>query len=181
CAPDRMHESKMRSMQRLAAQSGKFAAQRLGKLAQLGLEAGAVKRIADQRMADRAQMHAHLMRAPGLERAFEQRGDLLFSAAEGRDRAPMGHSLASPVFERGHLGPARWMASDRRIDHTLRPVWRAPHEGEIAALELAGSAMVGELRCERMMCLVGLGDDHEPARVLVEAMHDAGPRHAADS
>src|SRR6185369_13108679 len=101
-----MHESKMRSMQRLAGQSGKFAAQRLGKLAQLGLEAGAVKRIADH-----AQMHAHLMRAPGLERAFEQRGDFLFSAAEGRDRAPMGHSLASPVFERGHLGPARWMAS----------------------------------------------------------------------
>src|SRR4029079_16042923 len=79
CAPDRMHESKMRSMQRPAGQSGKFAAQRLGKLAQLGLEAGAVKRIADQRVADRAQMHAHLMRAPGLERAFEQRGDLLFS------------------------------------------------------------------------------------------------------
>src|SRR6188768_1547767 len=157
-----MHESKMRSMQRLAAQSGKFAAQRLGKLSQLGFEARTVKRIADQGMADRAQMHAHLMRAPGLERAFEQRGDLLFSAAQGRDRAPMGHSLASPVFERGHLGPARWMASDRRIDHTLRSVWRAPHEGEIAALELAGSAMVGELRCERMMCLVGLAMTMSP-------------------
>src|SRR6185437_9017363 len=176
-----MHESKMRSMQRLAAQSGKFAAQRLGKASQLGFEARTVKRIADQGMADRAQMHAHLMRAPGLERAFEQRGDLLFSAAEGRDRAPMGHSLTSPVLERGHLGPARWMTSDRRIDHTLRPVWRAPYEGEIAALKLARPAMVGELRCERVMGLIGLGDDHEPARVLVETMHDAGPRHAADA
>jgi len=38
-----------------------------------------------------------------------------------------------------------------------------------------------ELRCERVMGLIGLGDDHEPARVLVETMHDAGPRHAADA
>src|SRR4029453_2498893 len=161
-----MHESKMRSMQRRAAQSGEFAAQRLRKLAQLRREARAVKLIADQGMADRAQMHTHLMRAPGLERAFEQRGDLVFSAAEGRDRAPMGHSLAPPALKHGHLGPARRVTSYRRIDHALRSVRRAPHEREVTALELAGPAMVGELRRERVMRLVGLCNHHEPARAL---------------
>ena len=31
------------------------------------------------------------------------------------------------------------------------------------------------------MGLVGLGDDEKAARVLVEAMHDARARHAADA
>ena len=73
------------------------------------------------------------------------------------------------------------MAADRCIDGAMRPRRRAPDEREIAALELAGAAMVGELLGERAMRLVGLGDDQQPARVLVEAMHDAGPRHAADA
>ena len=43
------------------------------------------------------------------------------------------------------------------------------------------AAMIGELLRQRAMGLVGLGDDEEAARVLVEAMHDAGARHAADA
>jgi len=31
------------------------------------------------------------------------------------------------------------------------------------------------------MSLVGLGDDEKAARVLVQAMHDAWTRHAADA
>ena len=58
----------------------------------------------------------------------------------------------------------------------------APHtSGEVAALELAGPAMVGELLGERAMRLVGLGHDQQPAGVLVETVHDARPRHAADA
>jgi hypothetical protein len=41
--------------------------------------------------------------------------------------------------------------------------------------------MIGELLGEGTMGLVGLGHDQEAARVLVEAMHDAWPRHSADA
>ena len=41
--------------------------------------------------------------------------------------------------------------------------------------------MVGELRGEAAVGAVGLGDDHQPARVLVEAVDDARPRDAADA
>ena len=43
------------------------------------------------------EVHAHLMRAPGLEPAFEERGDRLLPAAEGLDHAPMGDGRAAPV------------------------------------------------------------------------------------
>ena len=41
--------------------------------------------------------------------------------------------------------------------------------------------MVGELLGKRAMGFVGLGHDQQAARVLVEAMDDAGPGHAADA
>jgi hypothetical protein len=58
---------------------------------------------------------------------------------------------------------------------------RAPGEREIGALERARAPVVGELRAQRRVRLVGLGDDQQAARVLVEAVDDAGPAHAADA
>ena len=102
---------------------------------------------------------------------------------EGRDHLVVGHRVASAsrYGHDGHLGAARLVAADRRVDGAVRPRRRAPHEREIAALELALAAMIGELLRQRAMGLVGLGDDEEAARVLVEAMHDARARHAADA
>ena len=62
-------------MQRLAVEARELLLHRLGQIAELGLEALAIDRIADHGRADRGEMHADLMRAPGLERAFDQRGD----------------------------------------------------------------------------------------------------------
>src|SRR5919106_511596 len=177
-----MYEGKMYRVQRLARQSGKFAAQRIGQRAHFRLEALAVKRIADQRVTDRAKMRAHLMRASRLQKTFDQRRDRLLLRAESRKQAPMRHSLsASALWKHGHFGAAGGMAADRRVDRTLRAGRRAPDKREIAALHLAGAAMVGELLGERAMRPVSLGHDHEPARVLVETMHDAWPRHPPDA
>jgi hypothetical protein len=41
--------------------------------------------------------------------------------------------------------------------------------------------MVGELRGERLVRAVGLGDHHQPGGVLVETVHDARPLHPADA
>src|SRR5262245_52382833 len=57
----RMHERKARRVQRLPRErDGAFAA---------------VRRVADQRVAERSEVNANLMRAPGLEPAAEQRSD----------------------------------------------------------------------------------------------------------
>ena len=59
-------------------------------------------------------------------------------------------------------------------------VRRAPDEGQIGALQRSGAAMVGELRRQRLMGPVGLGDDHQPGRILVQPVHDAGALDTAD-
>src|SRR6185437_4302403 len=124
------------------------------------------------------------MGASCLQRAFHERSDRTFAslaASEGRQHPPMSHSLTSLAWENRHLGPARRVAADRRVDDPSRSRRGAPDKREIAALERAGATMVGELLGESAMRLIGLGDDHQPARILVEAMHDAGPRHPADA
>src|SRR6478672_13842255 len=141
-----MDECQARGMQRLTREHRQLGAQRFGKLAQLRLEAETIERVADHRMADMGEVHAYLMGAPGLERAFEQRGDRSlppFAAPEGRQHAPMGHGLASLAgSQHRHLRAARRMTADRSTDAAVRPLRRAPHESEIATLELAGAAVV---------------------------------------
>ena len=104
-----------------------------------------------------------------------------FARAEGLDHAPMGDGRAAPLRQHRHLGPARRVAANGRIDRAMRAGRGAPDEGEIAALEFARAAMIGELLGERPVAVVGLGHDHEPARVLVEAMDDARARDPADA
>ena len=40
--------------------------------------------------------------------------------------------------------------------------------------------MIGELDGEAFVRLVALGDDQQPGRVLVDAVHDAGTGHSPD-
>ena len=47
-------------------------------------------------------------------------------------------------------------------------------------LVFAGDAVIGELRGQPVMGAVGLGHDQQTGRVLVDAMHDAGPFLATD-
>ncbi len=73
------------------------------------------------------------------------------------------------------------MAADGRIDRAMRAGRDTPYQREIAALELARSAMVGELVGKRAMRLIGLGHDKQSARIFVEAMHDPGARDPANA
>ena len=57
--------------------------------------------------------------------------------------------LAALAPQHRHLGAARGMTADRRIDGAVRAGRRAPYQRQIAALELAGPAMVGELLGKR--------------------------------
>ncbi len=91
----------------------------------------------------------------------------------------MGDSFPATLPDR-HVVARAGRAIDRAIDGALRPLGRAPDEGEIAALELVSvPAMAGDLRGERAMrTLSFFATTIQPGRVLVEPVHDtpAGAR-----
>src|SRR5665811_1986359 len=149
-----------------------------GKQAGLGLEAGAVAGVAQDRMADMGQMHSNLVGAAGLQGASQQAGDRLAVGADiALERLPMGYRLASARAHRA-LVAGMGMAVARSVDGAFRAGGRAPDQGEIAALD-AAVGLVGKLGAERAMGGVGLSNDHEAGGILVEPVHDAGPLHAA--
>ena len=72
------------------------------------------------------------------------------------------------------------MPVDRRVDGAALPVRHPPDEGQVAAPHRAGSAVVGELRGQRLVGAVVLRRHQEPGRILVEPVHDARALDAAD-
>ncbi len=93
----------------------------------------------------------------------------------------MGDRFPAAVTDRHALSGFR-VAVDRPIDDALRAFGRAPNQSEVAALErVIAFAVVGELRRERPVRAVVLGDHHHAGRILIEPMHDAGPALAADA
>src|ERR1700681_4039378 len=114
-------------------------------------------------------MHANLMRPTRLQPAAQHGRDAeSFDDVEMRSRRlAAGHDC--------HRRAAGRMPSDRRIDAaTVRDV--AGGERNVLARDRARLQLADEggMRDER------LGDDEEAARVLVEAMDDAGPWHAGE-
>src|SRR6185369_10819111 len=96
-AARRMLEAQLRGVQRLAREVDAVA------------RAAAIDGVADERMADVLEMHADLVRAPGLQAAFDQRG-----AAEALEHAvarARGLAAVRDGHARAHLG----VAADRRI------------------------------------------------------------------
>ncbi len=132
---------------------------------QARLAASAVRGVAEQRMPERGQVHADLVRAPGFEAALHERG-----GAEALDDVDVrARGLAGR--DDGHLGALRRMAPDRRVDRRrAREV--AEHDRDVLALDAARRQLPDEIDLRGP----GLRDDHEPARVLVEPVHDARAR-----
>src|SRR5262249_36056833 len=143
-----------------------------------GLEAGPVSGIAQERVSDMGEMHPDLMGASRLKGT----GD------ETRDRLPVGpmktfqHLPVSdgPTSTLPYrlLFPGMGMAPDRGLDRALRAVRYPPDQGKVSAFERS-FGLLRELLRERSVRLVGLGDDHEAGRVLVETVHNARPLDAA--
>ena len=132
----------------------------------------AVERVADDRMADRAQVHANLVRAAGVNRDLRQRQRRveLLGADDAR------HRLAAAPRARRHLLPVGRIAADRRVDPASR-LHHAPDQRDVFLLDLA----IVKLPRELLVRGVVLGDDHQPRRAAIEPMHDARPLFAADA
>ena len=128
---------------------------------------GAVRGIADQRMADRREVHADLVRAAGLERQRTQRRDRRSARAAStcvRAGLPLA-TTAIVVRARSDGGRSARRRSSRARSRRAR---RARYSRLTRARR--------ELRARGGLRLERLGDDQQAARVLVEAMHDARAR-----
>ena len=133
----------------------------------------AIHGIADERVADVLEMHANLVRAPGVQKAFDQgRG------VEAFDDFEAGPGVAGVgAFGGGHPFAMRGVPRDADLDFALfvrefAADDRAINLGDAAFLELRGEGKVG---------FVGFGHDDATAGVHVETMHDARARDAADA
>src|ERR1700693_1934243 len=106
-------------------------------------------------MADRGQMDANLVRAPGHQPARQQ----------ACDRSPIGASIALQVLPmsygfaalrmHGHFVAGVRMTADRGLDGALGPLQYPPYEGQVAPLHPARAAVIGELAGEAGVGAVG--------------------------
>ena len=126
---------------------------------------GAVLRIAADRVPDRLEVHADLVRAPRVQAQAQQRG-----ALQRPLEREVGARLARTGTAHGHARAHAWVASDRRLDRA-RARRRAPlDEREVLALD----PPLGERALQAPVDLL-VARHHEQARgAAVEAVHDAG-------
>src|ERR1700730_8002723 len=176
-----MFDSQDIGMKCLSAKGFQRVLGRRRELIRLGLEARAIDRIAEERMADGSEMDPQLMRASRLQAACEQaRNRLPVDAAIAFEHLPMADRGAT-VCTHGHAIAHMGMAPDRLLDGAAGALRPSPDESKVAAAQRPGTAVVGELPAQRAVGAVGLGHDQETARVLVEAVHDAGAFLAANA
>ena len=140
----------------------------------------AVERIADDRMADGAQVHANLVRAPGVNRDGRERQQPaeVLRGDDARDRfAAAAHAVRIARRLRGrHLLAVHGVASDGRVDAAPRH-HLAPHQCDVLLFNLAILKLPGQ----RVVRGVVLGDDDQAGRPAIEAVHDARTFLAADA
>ena len=120
----------------------------------MSLFCSTIDRVAEQGVADRRHVHAHLMRAPGFQPAFDQRGVAQRLRACGN---------ASPRACRPRRSrPSCGSAGERASGASTVP---AGGRGLPADDRLVAPVddVVGELLRQPLMRAVGLGGDHQPA------------------
>src|ERR1700730_14730497 len=121
-----MFDTEEIGMQSLSAKGRERGSGVVGELARFGLEAAAIDRVAEERMADRGEVEADLMRAPGLEPAGDEtRHRRAVAAAVAFEHLPVGDRRA-PARAHRHLVADAGMAADRLGDGARAPLPAAP-------------------------------------------------------
>src|SRR6202030_1589635 len=111
-----MFDTEEIGMQSLSAKGRERGSGVVGELASFGLEAAAIDRVAEERMPDRGEVDADLMRAPGLEPAGDEaRHRRAIAAAVAFEHLPMGDRRA-PAGAHRHFVAGAGMAADRLVD-----------------------------------------------------------------
>jgi len=135
--------------------------------------ARAIDRIADQRVSAMGEMYPDLMRSAGRKTAFNE-GRL--RAERAFDTIMRDRRLSPAIPDNGHLLAIRDTATDVARDLSGERDWYTPNNCGIATVHSAQHKVAR--KC--VMRQLGFGDDHQPARALVEAMNDTRPANPAD-
>jgi len=113
-------------MQGLSSKTVQSVPSRRRQPARLGLEAGSVGRVAEERMTGMGEMDANLMGAAGFQPAFDQTGRRFpVRALESLQHLPVGDGGASLGAHR-HPVAALGVPVDRLVDGALRARRGAP-------------------------------------------------------
>ena len=131
----------------------------------------AVGLVADDRVADGAQMHADLMSTAGGDCDPDERHSL-----EVPREGHACHRAARPARAGRHLLPVLRIAPDRLVD-APPGVHDTPDERDVFLLDFA----VLKLPRQLLVGLVVLGDDHQSRGAAIETVHDSRARLAAHS
>ena len=132
-------------------------------------------------MADLGEMDADLMGSPSLERKRHQRCNRGVARPQFLIDDIMGCCVPSATGGHGHLLPVGPRAADVALDCAAERRWSAPNQRPILALQYPIPPMSRELLGETGVSAIGLGDNEEPGRFLVEAMDDSRTLNAADA
>ena len=119
------------------------------------------------------EVHPDLMRSAGGKTAFDE-GRLRVKRALDTIMSDRGLSPAFP--DDGHLLAVDGAAADIAGDLSSERGWHAPNNCGIGTVYPVQHKVAREC----VMRGLGLGDNHQPARVLVEAMDDTRPANPAD-
>ena len=133
---------------------------------ELELAGPAVDGISGDRQVDRGEVDADLVGPARLEPDVEQR-----VARQELTHIEVGDRIARRVgVERMPQGVAP-VAADRRFDPAAARPWSPDDERDVMTIEL----MAAHELLQPAVRLLRARDDHQPRRVAVEPVHDAGP------
>ena len=144
-----------------------------------------VRRVAHDGASDRGHVYAYLVRAPREDVTFHERdhaagfpdvfGD---GFGVGGERAVVGDGELPVLRYDGHLLAVAFVSPDQVLDVSFGGIGDPMDE---RAVDLADVVVRREILGERVHGDLRLGDDHHAGGILIEPVHNARARHAADA
>src|SRR5690348_15733608 len=134
-----------------------------GQLHEPAPSAPTIRVVADDRMSDRREVHANLMRAPGMEVRPQQ-----ISRVEARQPGEVRPRRPSLTDDRHALSVSR-VARDRLLDREAILVEVPPRKRRIAT----DDAPCLELSAQYAMRPIALRDEEQAGCLLVQPMNDS--------
>ena len=122
-------------------------------------------------------MNPHLVRAPGLEPAFDEAGQRLAVQIKNLQRLVSAYRRLAARFEDRHFLARSAVAADRRRDAAGGRLRSPLDERQVDPADPMGFELPAQLLVRRIV----LGTNHQAACILVQPVHDAGPLDAADA
>jgi hypothetical protein len=131
----------------------------------------AVQRVADDRVADGAEMHADLMCAAGVNGHLAQR-----QSRQVNRFCNAGDGLTRPARARGHFLPVHRIPANWRLDAPAG-LHDAPDKRDVLLLHFA----IVKLARQFLMRRIVFRDDDDARRAAIEPMDDARPQLASNA